>query len=201
MSSLIERLKEDLDKIESKNKIEIIEQNSQFILSVNGKYLVEFNGDELNENRVNILFSKVIYHLGMSERIHARKCKVKKITKPEAEKFFEENHWQGPTSSKVNIGCFYKDSLVAVCSFAAPRKFDEGYKSGELIRFANQNGKVVVGGLDKLIKWYVKNNPVDDVMTYVDKSWGSGDGFKNLGFVEKFSNNPLSYKYVLLLTK
>lgn len=201
MNPLIERLQEKLNSIEGEYKIELKELGAQFELLVDGVQILEFNPIDLDQNRINILTSKVIYQIGKAERIHARKCEVKKISKPEAETFFKENHWLGATSSKVNIGCFYVGELVAVCSFASPRKFDEEYRSGELVRFSNKNNKVVVGGLDKLIKWYAKNYPIDDVMTYVDKCWGNGEAFKNIGFVKKSSNNPMSYKYVLLLTK
>lgn len=201
MKPLIERLQDKLNSIECENKIEVIGNGSKIDVSVDDKLLVKFNKGELNQNHINILVSKVIYYIGLAERIYARKCKINKISKPVAEVFFKENHWLGATSSKVNIGCLYEGELVAVCSFAAPRNFQEDYRSGELVRFANKNGKVVVGGLDKLIKWYVKNYPVNDIMTYVDKSWGSGEAFENLGFIEKSSNNPLSHKYVLLMDK
>lgn len=196
MIELQKQIQKELEEIDGDNLFEVVKENNCLKISVNNKFLVEIQDELLTLEQFEILKSKVRYSLGQANRIHGRKCKLKKITKPEAENFFKENHWLGATSSKVNIGAFYNDELVAACSFAAPKKFREGYYSGELIRFANKNYTIVVGGLDKLIKWYVKNYPVNDVMTYVDKKWGSGEAFEQLGFNKKQSKTPFSYKYV-----
>jgi hypothetical protein len=82
--------------------------------------------------------------------------------------------------------------LVAVATFSAGRKMKnkpEYYRSYELIRFANKIGFRVVGGLSKLIKGFLNEREVGDIMTYVDRTWSRGKGFEKIGF-EKIGELP-----------
>jgi hypothetical protein len=58
----------------------------------------------------------------------------------------------------------------------------KGEQSGELIRFCNKLDYTVVGGLSKLLKHFITQYQVDDVMTYIDKDWSDGKSFIQLGF-------------------
>lgn len=128
-----------------------------------------------------VVISKVQSIIGVSERIFARKTKVLKIDKPTCDAFLDENHIYGTTKAKHKIGLFYLSELVAVATFSAQRNLDVG-RSAELIRFCSKNGTTIVGGLDKLIKFYIKTYMPNHIMTYIDKDWGSGKSFLNLGF-------------------
>lgn len=131
---------------------------------------------------------QVIFRLkslfGLNKTIHGRKTKIQKIDKPTADKFLNANHLQGAVSSRCKLGLYYLDELVAVATFSALRKMNhsENYKSIELIRFAVLGGFSITGGLSKLIK-YIKTllNP-DDVMTYSDCDWSSGEAYIKLDF-------------------
>ena len=191
-------LEENLKEINKEASVVKTEPNLMLV-KLGEDEVVRFSVDELTKERIEIIKSKVIYFTHSAMRIHARKCVVKKVDKPTASLFLSSNHWKGSALAKVNVGCFYQRSLVCLCSFATPRKFSEHYTSGELIRFANKNNFVVVGGLDKLLKWYIKNYPVQDIMTYVDKQWGNGSAFEKLGFKQVDSNQQRSFKYVLYI--
>ncbi len=128
-----------------------------------------------------VVASKVKALTGTSNRIFARKTKLRKIDKPTVDSFLEENHIYGTTKAKHKIGLFYESHLVAVATFSAQRNLAVG-RSSELIRFCSKNGTTIVGGLDKLLKYYIKEYRPDHIMTYVDKDWGSGRAFLNLGF-------------------
>ncbi len=130
-----------------------------------------------------IIKSKIISIVGKCQRIYARKCIIRKINKNEADSFLNFNHIYGSTKSKKNLALFYKDSLVAVATFAAQRNFSTG-KSAEMLRFCNKNYTITVGGLSKLLKAYIKLYEPDNIMTYVDADWGNGSSFKLLGFNE-----------------
>lgn len=133
---------------------------------------------ELVKSRISTL-------LGVSKRIHGRATKVKKITKPELDAFLSANHLQVPTRAKYKYGLFYKDLLVAVCSFSSGTpmpKRGENYKSYELIRFASLSGYTVVGGLSKLVKHFIEEVKPSDIMTYADRDWSVGKGYNKLGF-------------------
>lgn len=130
-----------------------------------------------------IIKSKIISILGKSERIYARNCNVKKINKPIAEKFLNENHLYGSTKMKYGMGLFYDNELIAASTYAAQRKFGD-IKSAEMLRFCNKNNITVIGGLSKLIKSYSEIYKPNNIMTYVDADWGGGEAFKKIGFTE-----------------
>lgn len=124
--------------------------------------------------------------LGLNKRIHGRKTKILKITKPIADIFLDENHIQKSVSSRYKIGLFEKDDLVAVATFSALRKMNhtENYKSAELIRFAVKAGFSVTGGLSKLISFFNIQYKPNDLMTYADRDWSAGEAYLKLGFVQ-----------------
>lgn len=129
---------------------------------------------------------------GKNARIHGRKTKVFKITKPEADIFLNENHLQGAVSSRYKFGLFFNDELVAVATFSALRKMNhsENYKSIELIRFAVKAGFSVSGGLSKLIVHLHKNIKPNDVMSYADRDWSAGASYLKLGFEQVSFTEP-----------
>lgn len=155
--------------------------------------------DEFNQRHIQILCiwediwmlkqelvrERISTLLGISKRIHGRATKVRKITKPELATFLLANHLQVPTQAKYKYGLFYKEQLVAVCSFSSGTpmpKRGENYKSYELIRFASLCGYTVVGGLSKLLKHFIEEIKPSDIMTYADRDWSVGKGYNKLGF-------------------
>ncbi|WP_293310581.1 hypothetical protein [Pedobacter sp. UBA5917] len=133
--------------------------------------------------------------MGNNIRIHGRKTKATKITKPIADAFLEENHLQGPVSSRYKIGLFEKENLVAVATFSALRKMNhsENYKSAELIRFAVKAGFSITGGLSKLIAYFAETYKPNDVMTYADRDWSAGEAYLTLGFEQTAVLEPQVY--------
>ncbi|MCF6365090.1 MAG: hypothetical protein L3J35_02700 [Bacteroidales bacterium] len=140
-----------------------------------------------------IVKSKIISILKLSTRVYARECTVKKIDKPVANLFLKENHLYGSVKSKVKYGLFYKNRLYGIITFAGQRRFQNGSRSVELLRFCNKNYCTVVGGFDKLLSAYIKDYQPDTVMTYIDLDWGGGEAFKNLGFVSKEKKEPMMF--------
>ncbi len=133
-------------------------------------------------NNPEIIKSKIKSIFKISERVFARKCKIQKIDKPQADLFLNENHIYGSAKSKIKIGLFYNEELYAVATFAGQRQFHDGTRSVELLRYCSKNGYTVVGGLDKLLKAYIKEYKPNSIMTYVDLDWGVGNSFLKLGF-------------------
>ncbi|MCD4793420.1 MAG: hypothetical protein K8R54_09320 [Bacteroidales bacterium] len=131
-----------------------------------------------------IVKSKITSILKLSNRIYARQCSVKKINKPEADIFLNQNHLYGSTNSKVKFGLFYEGILYGIATFAGQRQFRKG-RSVELLRFCTKNGYAIIGGLDKLLQAYIKDYQPDTIMTYIDLDWGKGDAFIKLGFKPK----------------
>lgn len=98
----------------------------------------------------------------------------------DAKKFLDINHIQGWAASSINIGCYYNSELIGIMTFGKPR-FNNNYQY-ELIRYCWKSHINVVGGAEKLFKYFIKNNYVDSIITYSDISKFTGKSYSNLGF-------------------
>lgn len=130
-----------------------------------------------------IVISKIVNRLGLSERLHARKCQVTRIDKTKAQQFLNKYHFHGASGSKYRLGLIHDDELVALATFSTPRLI-ESKKSAGLSRFCVKEFYSIPGGLDKLLKFYIRNFPCDNIFTFVDTDWSGGEGFKKVGFKE-----------------
>ena len=122
---------------------------------------------------------------GLNQSLHGRKAKVEEIDAETAKFFLEQHHLQGYIKTKYNLGLKYNGELKAVACFAASRPMKSKgahYKSAELVRFATQTGLTIVGGLGKIIAYFLKKVSVNDLMTYADRDWSLGKGYDKLGF-------------------
>ena len=119
------------------------------------------------------------------EKVYARKCIVKEIESKEKNKFLNKYHLQGEDKSKVKLGLFYKDELVACMTFGKPR-FDTIAKY-ELIRYATS--KHVIGGAGKLLSYFRKHY-FGTIITYADRRFSQGNMYEKLGFTLLHCTQP-----------
>ena len=142
-------------------------------------------------------------------RIYARKTTAKRIDAGTAIPFLQKHHLWSATKARYYYGLFLPskgksgvkddnggdDELVAVATFSTKRKIVRGTRvtrSHELIRFCSTADGVVVGGITKLIRTFIKEQePVDDIVTVVDRDWGPGGGWQNIGFETIHVSAPL----------
>jgi hypothetical protein len=148
--------------------------------------------------RQDILKSQIKNILKINtEKIFARKCKIKEINIKECKQFLNENHIQGVVSSNIKIGLYYGEELVSLMTFNTSegrKKMEEG--GYNLNRFCNKLNINVVGGASKLLRHFErKYNPVR-IISYADKDWSIGDLYHKLGFKNVGDNGP-DYKYII----
>ena len=133
-----------------------------------------------------------------SNKIYGRKCVIKEITSKEAKEFLNNNHIQGGVNAKYNIGLYYNNELVSIMTFGSLRK-NMGRKSidghYELLRFCNKLYTSVVGGADKLLKYFIKTYNPKEITSYADRRWSQGDLYEKLGF-EFIHNSKPNYFYI-----
>ena len=113
-------------------------------------------------------------------RVYARNCDVKEISTKEAREFLDAHHLQSYASSSVKLGLYYKDELVEVMTFGKPR-FNKNYEY-ELIRLCTSSSYKVVGGSQKLLKYFLNNYNPKSIISYCDISKFTGDVYEKLGF-------------------
>lgn len=123
------------------------------------------------------------------QTIAARKCRIIDLTDSNViyYMFLEENHLQGYVPTKIRLGLLYGNDLVAVAGFGKSRFTKD---ETELIRFCTKMGVRVIGGLSKLIK----HSGVTNLISYVDRRYFDGSGYKKIGF-ELIKETDPSYVY------
>ncbi len=102
----------------------------------NGYKLIHiFEHEWINKQEIIKAKLKALFNVEQT-RIYARKCIIKEISNKEKNDFLNTYHIQGIDTSKVKLGLFYQDELVAVMTFGKPR-FNKNYEY-ELIRYATK---------------------------------------------------------------
>lgn len=132
-------------------------------------------------SKKSIVQDKIRHMLGeKAEVIGARKTKIVIIDNKTANIFHDKYHIQGSCSglSKINYGIYYQDELVGVCSLGKSR-YNKNYTT-ELLRYTTS--KRVIGGLGKILKKHILDNPTKNIVSYCDLRWGTGNLYKEVGF-------------------
>lgn len=158
----------------------------------NGIHLIHVFEDEWILKK-DIVKSKIKNILEKTDnKISVKNCSIKEITSTEKSDFMKTNHIQGDCVDKIRIGLFYKESLVAVMTFGKPRHAI-GIKGNkrevvqyELIRFCSSLNTSVVGGFEKMIKYFIKTYNPKKIITYTDCRWSGVDHEKTIYFMNGF---------------
>ena len=151
-----------------------------------------FEGENLD-----LWLSMINNKLGLNERIFARKCKIRELSNKDIFNFLSENHIQGYVQSKINLGLFYTDGvdlpkLVSVMTFSKPR-FNKRYEY-ELIRFCSLKNTSVIGGANKLLKYFIRKYNPKSIISYANRRFSNGSIYETLGF-KKIGASAPNYFY------
>jgi hypothetical protein len=155
-----------------------------------GIQIIHIFEDEWNDKQ-EITKSIILSKLGLiTKKIYARKCQIKEVDKPEARRFLFNNHIQGDTDSKINLGLYFQDELISLMSFSKPR-YNKNY-DWELVRFCNKINTNVVGGASKILNHF-KQNHLGNIISYADLRFSTGNLYKTLGFELLHQSDPNYY--------
>ena len=137
---------------------------------------------------------KIIKILKNKENIFARKCVIKNISLEEATKFLENNHLQGSCKGQeIRIGLYYNNELVQLMTFGKPR-YNKKYE-WELLRLCSNLKYNILGGTEKLFKFFLKNNNPKSIISYCDNSKFNGKVYEKLNFKLKNYGTPSKHWY------
>jgi len=153
-------------------------------------------------NKQEIVKSMILNKLHKTpNKIYARKTKIKEVVDNKLiRKFLVDNHIQGFLGSKIKLGLFFNDELVSLMTLGK-RRVAMGKKTNkegeyELLRFCSKRNTNIVGGANKLFKYFIKNYVPNTITTYADRSWSQGDLYKQLGFETNGKTEP-NYYYII----
>ena len=135
----------------------------------------------------DVVHSRLLTMLGRSShRWMARQTVAKRIDSHTTTNLLE-NHLWGSTQSRFRYGLFLRSdmqTLVAVATFSARwrkrRENGQVRHSHELIRYCSRRGETVVGGISKLISAFKQDQSPHEIVTVIDRDWGSGEGWSTL---------------------
>ena len=139
----------------------------------------------------DIIKSVLSVKSGKSKKYYARKLKIQIPNIEEEKKFLIDNHLQGYRASSIRLGLYDKDELIQIITFSKARY---NYKVNyELLRLATKKYCTVVGGVEKLWKYFLNNYSVKDIVSYSDDSLFNGNIYKKLGF--EYNSRTIGYTY------
>lgn len=156
-----------------------------------GIQLIHIFEYEWDNNITREKLKNYIYSLLCNSKdvIYARNTVIKDISKEDAKIFLDKYHLQGSTTSKINIGCFYNETLIGVITFGKPR-FNNKYEY-ELHRLCWLPTIAVIGGIEKIFDYFLKNYKPQSIITYSDLSKFTGNSYLKIGFTP-ISPNPIT---------
>ena len=135
------------------------------------------------KKKPEIVKSIIRNSLGDSEnKIGARKCVIKQISSKDKKNFFDKNHLDGDTKSKIAYGLYYNNLLVSAISLRKP--FHGKWNSYlEIARFCSLLNWNISGAFSKLSLYALKMHYMP-LMSYVDKRFGGeGKAYLKSGWV------------------
>ena len=139
------------------------------------------------------LISKIIKN---QKSIGGRKCSIKQIDNKEANEFLSNQHLQGKGYGSHSYGLYYDDDLVSVMKFSHMSKA-KGYNKNnqvfELNRFASKIP--IAGGASKIFKYFLNDINPQEVISYSDLRWNTGQVYTNIGMVFQGETTP-GYWYI-----
>ena len=153
------------------------------------EYEYNYNVDKINRfllNSVNINNNKIIA---------ARNTIVKEVTSDEVHDFLEENHIFGSINTNINIALIYNNNIIGVMSIGKPRFNNR--TDYEIYRLAFESGINIIGGFEKLFKYFEGHYKFNSIASYIDISKFTGNSYLRVGF--KTEPNPITepnYKWV-----
>ncbi len=167
--------------------------NKSLICEKNGINLLHIWEDDWDYKN-DIIKSIICNKIGIiSHKIYARKCDIREVNNVDKSAFLINNHIQGDTRSKYNIGLYHNDELVSLMCFNHAN--NNPNKDIELVRFCSLLNTVVVGGASKLFKYFVKMYKYNEILSFSDISTFNGNLYSELSF--KYINITPNFWWVV----
>lgn len=157
-----------------------------------GIRVINISSLDFNKNK-DIFLSRIQNIIGGSKKIYARMCSIKELDFETSRDFFNRTHSQGNVNAKHAYGLYFNDMLVAAMSFIKNRFGGDG--EYELLRYSTELNCTIVGGASRLFTYFRRILSPTSVISYSLRDWGSGNLYKELGFIFKNNTTPNYFYY------
>ena len=167
--------------------------------SVKGKYYHRDKTKLARDSGYNVIHvfdwddkSKIINLLRDRDIVYARKCDVRLVDSVECNQYLMTYHLQDKCNSQtIRLGLYYNNQLVSLMTFGVAR-YNKKYEY-ELLRYCASHN--VIGGAEKLFKYFVDTYKPNSVVSYCDTSKFSGKVYDTLSFEFIKTNKPRKHWY------
>lgn len=137
---------------------------------------------------------KIKMMLDDKKSIYARSLELKELDQREANKFLDLYHLQGAgKGQKICLGLYKNDELIQIMTFGKPR-YNKNYQY-ELIRLCTDSKYKIIGGSERLFKYFIKEYNPESIISYCDNSKFSGEVYSRIGFNLKSYGVPTCHWY------
>ena len=152
-----------------------------------------------NENGYNVIhvfdwddIDKVVQLLKDRVTVYARNCDIRVVSDVDTNNYLDMYHLQGTCrGQRIRLGLYYDNQLVSLMTFGKSR-FNKNCEY-ELLRYCASHN--VVGGAEKLFKYFVDTYKPNSVVSYCDTSKFSGKVYDTLSFEFIKTNKPRKHWY------
>lgn len=157
-------------------------QNKTIACAKKGVQLIHIFEHEWIDKNKRIKLEKLIESkLTKSKNIvYARNTEIKNVSDTDAKEFLDKYHLQNYTHAEISLGLYSNSELLSILTVGKPR-FNNNYNY-EIIRYCNKFDYGIVGGIEKLFKYFIKEYKPDSVITYSDISKFTGNVYTRIGF-------------------
>jgi transposase len=143
-------------------------------------------------DKPHVVLDIINHMLGVNKKLYARKLHVKQLSFHSVKDFLYNNHLKYPTPSSINLAlCDDVGNIYSVMTFKN-HKCEKLYY--EIERMCTKNGYSIIGGTQKLFKYFIRHFDPNKVLSYCDLSYFNGLSYENMGFTNKGFTNP-NYLY------
>lgn len=139
---------------------------------------------------------KVIGLLKEKKTLYARKLIIKELSKKETDRFLYSYHLQNTCNGQsVRLGLYLENELIELMTFGKPRYNKKC--EWELLRLCTKEGYKVVGGAERLFKYFINEYNPKSVISYCDNAKFTGEVYKRLNMQLKSFGRPSKHWFNL----
>jgi hypothetical protein len=136
-------------------------------------------------------FIRNLLGLNRPTSLRPSRCDLRPIGSQQADLFYGKFHYIGACRAKINYGMFFKEKLVACCSFKRPTR--QSKHDWELVRMASDSEFRAHGAWSKILKQFVFEFGPASIVSFSDNRLFDGRVYGKAGFQLDGNVKPSRY--------
>ena len=139
-----------------------------------GISLLQIYEDDIN-HKFDIVKSIIKSRLNLNNKIYARKLEIRKVELATEMDFINKYHLQGYVGSTICLGLFNNNELIQIMSFKRTKN-----KDYELLRLCTKSDVSVIGGSERLFKYFTNITEFNRIASYNNLDYFDGKIYEKM---------------------